>query len=102
MEPEEPPDRRRVEARPPEDLRGVQRAAGDHDRVGVDGLAADLDSGRAAALDTTRSTGEFARSSSRPRAQASAMYVFPVDLPAFVGQPWRHEPQCMQLPSVYE
>ena len=30
------------------------------------------------------------------------MHVFSVDLPAFVGQPWRHEPQRMQLPSVYE
>ena len=30
------------------------------------------------------------------------MYVFPVDLPALVGQPCMHEPQCMQLPSVYE
>ena len=30
------------------------------------------------------------------------MYVFWVDLPAFVGQPWRHEPQRMQFVSVYE
>ena len=51
---------------------------------------------------STRSTAAFARRSSSPRAQASAMYVFIVDLPAFVGQPCRHEPQCMQLPSVYE
>ena len=51
---------------------------------------------------TTRSTGVSARTSSSPRAHVSAMYVFPVDLPAFVGQPCRHEPQCMQFPSVYE
>ena len=51
---------------------------------------------------TTRSTGESARSSSSPRAQVSAIHVFWVFLPAFVGQPWRHEPQCMQLPSVYD
>ena len=25
-----------------------------------------------------------------------------VDLPAFVGQPWRHEPQRMQFASVYD
>jgi hypothetical protein len=49
---------------------------------------------------TTRSTGESARSSSSPRAQVSAIHVFAVFLPAFVGQPWRHEPQCMQLASV--
>ena len=30
------------------------------------------------------------------------MYVFIVDLPALVGQPCMQEPQCMQLPSVYE
>ena len=29
------------------------------------------------------------------------MYVFIVDLPAFVGQPWRQEPQLVQLASVY-
>ena len=40
-----------------------------------------------------RSTFAFARSSSSPAASASWMYVFIVDLPAFVGQPWRHEPQ---------
>jgi hypothetical protein len=43
-----------------------------------------------------------ARTSSNSRAQVSAIHVFPVDFPAFVGQPWRHEPQCMQLPSVYD
>ena len=35
-------------------------------------------------------------------ASASSMYVFCVDLPAFVGQPCRHEPQPMQFASVYE
>ena len=49
-----------------------------------------------------RSTFAFARSSSSPAANASAMYVFIVDLPAFVGQPWRHEPHDMQFGSVYE
>ena len=29
------------------------------------------------------------------------MYVFIVDLPAFVEQPWRQEPQRMQFSSVY-
>ena len=51
---------------------------------------------------TTRSTRASARSSSRPAAQASWMYVLSVDLPAFVGQPCRHEPQLMQFASVYE
>ena len=51
---------------------------------------------------TTRSTRASARSSSRPAAQASWMYVFSVDLPAFVGQPCRHEPQLMQFASVYD
>ena len=37
-----------------------------------------------------------------PRASACAMYVFIVDLPAFVGQPWMHEPQLVQFASVYE
>ena len=30
------------------------------------------------------------------------MYVFAVDLPAFVGQPWRQEPHREQFASVYE
>ena len=30
------------------------------------------------------------------------MYVFIVDLPAFVAQPWRQEPQLEQFGSVYE
>jgi hypothetical protein len=30
------------------------------------------------------------------------MYVLSVDLPAFVGQPWRQEPQLMQFASVYD
>ena len=30
------------------------------------------------------------------------MYVLSVDLPAFVGQPCRHEPQLMQFASVYD
>ena len=51
---------------------------------------------------TTRSTRASARSSRRPAAQASWMYVLSVDLPAFVGQPCRHEPQLMQFASVYE
>ena len=50
---------------------------------------------------STRSTVESARSSSTPCASASWMYVFIVDLPAFVAQPWRHEPQLMQFASVY-
>ena len=30
------------------------------------------------------------------------MYVFMVDLPALVGQPWMQEPQLVQFASVYE
>ena len=51
---------------------------------------------------STPSTAAFARSSRIPRASASAMYVFIVDLPAFDGQPWMHEPQLVQFASVYE
>ena len=50
---------------------------------------------------STRSTQAFARSSSASRASASAMYVFIVDLPAFVEQPCRHEPHFWQFGSVY-
>ena len=49
---------------------------------------------------STRSTVVFARRSRIPRASASAMYVFIVDLPAFDGQPWMQDPQLVQFGSV--
>ena len=49
---------------------------------------------------STRSTNEFGRSASAPDSTFRWMYVFIVDLPAFVGQPWRHEPHCSQFSST--
>ena len=89
-----------------EELRRVDAPRGDDDRAGVDALRVPSPSTYSTPFAspssiTTRSTGASARSSSRPAAHASWMYVFSVDLPAFVGQPCRHEPQLMQFASVY-
>ena len=100
-------DRRRVEPGAAQDLRRVQRAARDDDRARAHGVPLAvgvdvLDAGRLRRPRRARARrSRSARSSSSPRAQASGMYVFIVDLPALVGQPCRHEPQRMQLPSVY-
>ena len=65
--------------------------------------AADLDAGRAAALDHDAVDGRVRAQLEQPaRPGVGDLGVLESFLPAFVGQPWRHEPQCMQLPSVYD
>ena len=74
-------------------LRRVQRPAGDDDHARVDAPArfrrrSTYSTPVASPSSiTTRSTRASARSSSSPAAHASWMYVLSVDLPAFVGQP---------------
>ena len=93
-----------------QDLRRAQRSGGDDDDVGIDALGLPvgvdvLDAGRlgpvAAVLDQRpAATNEFGLSTSAPESTFRWMYVFIVDLPAFVGQPWRHEPHCSQFSST--
>ena len=87
-------------------LRRVERARSGDDRAGVGRAALAggvdvLDPGRLAAVDQhalDRRVRAAARAARAP--SASWMYVFIVDLPAFVGQPCRQEPQRMQFASV--
>ena len=106
VEAEVTPDGRALETRAEQELRRVERPRRDDDRAGAHRLPLtravdDLDPRRLVRpRSSTRSTVVFARSSRIPRASASAMYVFIVDLPAFDGQPWMHEPQLVQFGSV--
>ena len=92
-----------------EDLRRAQRSRGDDDDVGIDPLglppastySTPVASGPSPRSSiTTRCTNEFGLSTSAPDSTFRWMYVFIVDFPAFVGQPWRHEPHCSQFSST--